>query len=108
METNIDADKATQIARKFLQDNYGNIGMLLYRIESVEPNKEKTIYKVLCSILPNIGASERIFYFLRINIAKGTIEDAFVGKEEIRNDEKVIVLEKRIIKDGKEEEIPKE
>lgn len=32
----IDAGKATSIARKYLEDNYGNLGMLLFRVESVE------------------------------------------------------------------------
>ncbi len=96
MTTNMDADKATALARKFLQDNYGNISMLLYRIESVERNSKENIYKVLASILPNVGASERVYYFLKIDITKGSVEEVLQGEEEIREGKKVIVLKKTI------------
>ncbi len=93
MTGDMGADKATQLTRKFLEDNYGNISMLLYRIESAERNSKENIYKVVCSILPSVGASERIYYLLKIDIAKSNIIDVFKGKEEKKDGKTVVKFE---------------
>ena len=76
----IDANKATYLVRRYLERNFGNLGFLLFRVEQVEPNGKKDIYKVLCSLLPNIGSSERVFYYIRINIKTGKFLDVYKGK----------------------------
>lgn len=91
MSGDMGADKATQLTRKFLEDNYGNINMLLYRIENVVRNSHENIYKVVCSILPSIGSSERVYYLLKIDIAKEMIIDVLKGKEEKQPDGKMII-----------------
>lgn len=103
MPSDMDASKATALARKFLEENFGNISMLLYRIESVEPNSKATIYKVLASILPSVGASERVYYYLIIDIEKADVKEVFIGKEEIQEGKKVIVLTKKPLIDDKSE-----
>lgn len=91
MSGDMGADKATQLTRKFLEDNFGNINMLLFRIENVQRNSHENIYKVICSILPSMGASERVFYYLKIDIAKEMVIDVFKGKEEKQPDGKTII-----------------
>lgn len=103
MASDMDAGKATALARRFLEESFGNISMLLYRIESVEPNTKENIYKVLVSILPSVGASERVYYYLIIDIEKADIKEVFIGKEEIREGNKVIVLTKKPLIDNKSE-----
>ena len=92
------AANAAKITRKFLQDNYGNIGMLLYRIHSVKRNSEDNVYEVLCSILPSVGDSERIYYLLKVDISKKIIKDVFMGKQKTKDGKKIIELEKIEIK----------
>lgn len=88
----IDAGKATSIARHYLEENYGNLGMLLFRVEFVQPNGEKNKFKVLCSLLSSLGSSKRLYYLVKVNIADGDIVDVFQGEED--KDGKII-LKKR-------------
>ena len=88
----IDAGKATSVVRNYLEENYGNLGMLLFRVEGVEPNGEKNKFKVLCSLLSSLGSSKRLYYLVKVNIANGAIVDVFQGEED---EDGKITLKKR-------------
>ena len=66
----IDAGKATRIATEYLEAIYGNLNMLLFRIEEVRPNSDSTKYLVLCSLLTNVGGP-RSYYFIKVDIKEG-------------------------------------
>ncbi len=94
--TQIDAGKATTIARNYLEENYGNIGMLLFRVISVEPNGAEDQFHVLCSLLNSIGSSKRSYYQIKINISDGEIKEVFEGEEK-KDDPNTITLTKKTI-----------
>ena len=87
----VDAGQATKIVRSYLEDNYGNLGMLLFRVESVQPNGDKDKFKVLCSLLPSLGSKERAYYYIRVDIKSGRLLDVSKGK--LSSDGKRIDLE---------------
>lgn len=87
----VDAGQATKIVRSYLEDNYGNVGLLLFRVESVRPNGDKDKFKVLCSLLPSIGSNERIYYYIRVDIKSGKLLD--ISKGRLSEDGKTIKLE---------------
>ena len=66
----IDAGKATRIATKYLEEIYGNLSMLLFRIEDVRLNGDSTKYLVLCSLLTNVGGP-RSYYFIKVDLKEG-------------------------------------
>lgn len=68
----VDARRATQIATEYLEGIYGNLSMLLFRLEDVRMNGATDRYLVLCSLLTNIGGP-RSYYFLKVNVVDGTI-----------------------------------
>ena len=69
----IDGAKATKIARDYLEQNFGNVGMLYYRVENLERNANKTQFYVICSILSAFGSNERLYYKIKVNIEDGNI-----------------------------------
>lgn len=76
----IDGSKATAIARKYLEDNFGNVGMLYYRVENLERNGEKTQFYVICSLLSSFGSKERLYYRFKVNISDGNILEVWRSK----------------------------
>ncbi|MDP1728733.1 MAG: hypothetical protein Q8L27_00835 [archaeon] len=68
----VDASKATRIATEYLEGIYGNLSMLLFRIEDVQPNTDNDKYFVLCSLLTNVGGP-RSYYYIKVNITNGGI-----------------------------------
>ena len=76
----VDAGQATKIVREYLEQNYGNLGMLLFRIEFVQPNGDKDKFRVLCSLLPSLGSKDRVFYYARVDIKNGKLIDVSKGK----------------------------
>lgn len=89
----IDAGNATSIARSYLEENYGNLGMLLFRVISVQPNGTKDQFHVICSLLNSIGSSKRLYYKIKVNITDGSIKEVFQG-EESKDNPDTIVLKK--------------
>ncbi|MEA3329407.1 MAG: hypothetical protein U9Q06_01560 [Nanoarchaeota archaeon] len=87
----IDGAKATAIVRKYLDDNFGNVGMLHYRVEDVTRNGDKTQYYVICSILSAFGSSERLYYKIKVNISDGAILEVWKSKP-TKEDENEITL----------------
>lgn len=94
---NIDAGKATSIVRQYLEENYGNLGMLLFRVISVSPNGAKDQFHVLSSLLSSIGSSKRLYYQIKVNISDGRIIEVFQGEEDKDNAD-IIQLRKVSIK----------
>lgn len=80
MEEPVDAGQATKIVRSYLEDNFGNLGMLLFKVEFVKPNGEKDKFRVLCSLLTSLGSNERSYYYIHVDIKKGIILDVAKGK----------------------------
>ena len=80
MEEPVDAGQATKIVRSYLEDNFGNLGMLLFKVEFVKPNGEKDKFRVLCSLLTSLGSNERSYYYIHVDIKKGIILDVSKGK----------------------------
>lgn len=76
----IDGAKATSIAREYLEQNFGNVGMLYYRLENLERNIEETKFYVICSLLSAFGSKERLYYKIKVNIADGNILEVWRSK----------------------------
>lgn len=89
----VDGARATAIVREYLEQNYGNVGMLYYRIERLERNGKKTQFYVTCSLLSGFGSKERLYYRFKVNIADGDILDVWRSKP-VKEDDAEIVLEK--------------
>lgn len=95
----IDGARATAIARKYLDDNFGNVGMLHYRIEDLTRNGEKTQFYVICSILSAFGSQERLYYKIKVNIEDGNILEVWKSQP-TKEDEGEIVLTRVKFKEG--------
>jgi len=76
----VDGTKATTIAREYLEQNFGNVGMLYYRVESLERNGAKTQFYVTCSLLSAFGSKERLYYRFKVNIEDGNILEVWRSK----------------------------
>jgi hypothetical protein len=87
----IDGAKATAIAKKYLDDNFGNVGMLHYRIEDLTKNGEETQFYVICSLLSAFGSQERLYYKIKVNIKDGAILEVWKSAP-TKEDEKEITL----------------
>ena len=87
----VDGAKATAIARKYLDDNFGNVGMLHYRIENLTRNGDKTQFYVICSILSSFGSQERLYYKIKVNIADGNILEVWKSKHTTEDEDEIIL-----------------
>jgi hypothetical protein len=94
----VDGAKATTIAREFLEQNFGNVGMLYYRVEKLERNGAETQFYVTCSILSAFGSKERLYYRFKVNISDGNILEVWRSKP-TKEDEAEITLTKIKIKE---------
>jgi len=68
----VDAKKATQITTGYLEGIYGNLNMLLFRLEDVRMNGAANRYLVLCSLLTNVGGP-RTYYFVKVDVSSGGV-----------------------------------
>jgi len=75
MPEEIDVIKATTLVKEYFQNIYGNLGLLLFKIESVNPNTEANVWVVYCNFFTSLGASKRTRYKVRVNIQTGKIVD---------------------------------
>lgn len=91
----VDVAKATRKVTEYLEGIYGNLNLLLFRIEDVRPNTDKSKYIVICSLLTNVGGP-RTYYYVKVDIKSGNLIKVFKG---FRNQET-----KKI--DWKEENLP--
>jgi len=94
----VDGAKATAIVKKYLDDNFGNVGMLHYRIEDLTRNGEKTQFFVICSILSAFGSIERLYYKIKVNINDGAILEVWKSKP-TKEDEREITLTRTTFKE---------
>jgi len=90
--------KATSIARNYLEVNFGNLGMLLFRVEQVAPNGVEGQINVLCSLLNSIGSNKRLHYMIKVNVTEGKIVDVYRGEED-KDDPNKINLKKIVIQE---------
>jgi len=88
----IDGAKATKIVRDYLEQNFGNVGMLHYRIEDLTKNGDKTQFYVICSLLSAFGSKERLYYKIKVNIEDGAILEVWKSKPAKEEDEEQIIL----------------
>ena len=70
-----DASKATDIVRDYLQKQSGDLGLIMFRIEKVTPNKQENVWHVDCSLFTNLGAIKRTYYHAKVNIKTGKIDE---------------------------------
>ena len=68
----VDVSRATRKATEYLEGIYGNLNILMFRIEEVEKNGDETKYHVLCSLLTNVGGP-RTYYFIKVDVQDGDI-----------------------------------
>ena len=92
----IDGAKATKIARDYLEQNYGNVCMLYYRVEEVTKNGEETQFYVICSLLSAFGSKERLYYKIKVNITDGGILEIWKSKPTEKENEIVLTRSKFI------------
>ena len=78
----IDIEKATLMAKRYFQKIHDNLGLLAFKIESVDRNTEPDIWKVRCSFFPSIGSEKRSYYLVRVNIKTGIIDVKEIGENE--------------------------
>ena len=71
----VDALLATNIVKSYFESVYGNIGMLLFKVESVNPNTQENVWKVVCSLFTSLGSGKRTKYLVSVNIATHKIMD---------------------------------
>lgn len=71
----LNAFKASKIARKIVEDNFGNLAFLQFRVHSIKPNTDKDKWVVKTSIIPNVSEKKRMFHKIKVNIVSGVMED---------------------------------
>ena len=94
----IDGSKATAIVRDYLEQNFGNVGMLYYRVESLARNGDNTQFYVTSSLLSGFGSKERLYYKIKVNIEDGNILEVWRSKP-TKDDEAEISLTRIVIKE---------
>lgn len=87
----IDGAKATKIVKDYLEQNFGNVGMLHYRIEDLTRNGNKTQFYVICSLLSAFGSQERLYYKIKVNVEDGGILEVWKSKPAKEDDEEIIL-----------------
>jgi hypothetical protein len=87
----VDGTKATAIARNYLEQNFGNVGMLYYRVENLEKNTKENRFYVICSLLSAFGSKERLYYKFKVDISDGDILEVWKSKP-TKEDEHGITL----------------
>jgi hypothetical protein len=102
----IDGAKATKIARDYLEQNYGNVGMLYYRVEDVTRNEDKTQFYIICSLLESFGSDERLYYKIKVNIEDGAILEVWKSKQ-VEDEENEILLTRVKFKENNKDNINK-
>ena len=70
--SSIDVSKATRTVTEYLEGLYGNLNLLMFRLEDVRLNGVKNRYLVICSLLTNVGGPRR-YYFVKVDITNGDI-----------------------------------
>jgi hypothetical protein len=90
----IDAGRATAVARNYLEKNYGNVNMLLFRIEYARPNDVKDQFHVLCSLLHSFGSVNRLYYHIKVDINDGGIIEVSINEEK-DNASSIEVIDKK-------------
>ena len=85
----IDGAKATKIVRDYLEQNFGNVGMLHYRIEDLTRNGDKTQFFVICSLLSAFGSKERLYYKIKVNVEDGGILEVWKSKPSKEDEEQI-------------------
>lgn len=71
----MDALKITNTVKEYFEKVHGNLGLLLFKVESVKPNSKENIWIVQCSFYPSLGSAKRASYRVKVNIKTGKIEE---------------------------------
>ncbi|MFH1751637.1 MAG: hypothetical protein ABH821_01715 [archaeon] len=75
----VDAVKAAYITREYFQNQHGNLGILLFRIDKVFKNSLKNTWVVKCSLNSSVSGKERLSYTLKVNVKDGKV--TYIGPE---------------------------
>jgi len=65
--TEIDAEVITKKVKQYFENINPQLGFLLFRIESIDPNTEKDWWVVKCSFKASFGSNKRLYYELHIS-----------------------------------------
>lgn len=71
--------KAVQLVRSLFEAIHGNIGLLKFNIDELEPlngknGKESKIWKVVCTFYETLGSTSPSKYEARVNLEDNSIE----------------------------------
>lgn len=70
----IDIEKATIMVKRYFQKIHDDLGLLGFKVESVDKNTTPNVWKVRCSFFPSIGSEKRSYYLVRVNIKTGIMD----------------------------------
>lgn len=87
----IDGAKATKIVKDYLEQNFGNVGMLHYRIEDLSRNGDATQFYVICSLLSSFGSKDRLYYKIKVNVEDGGILAVWKSQPAIEDGEEIVL-----------------
>ncbi|MEA2003656.1 MAG: hypothetical protein U9O53_01710 [archaeon] len=80
--SSVNIEKATAVVIKYLEQVYGNLGLLSFILDDIKPNSKKDVLIVNCNFFPSMGSDERIYYTVHVNIENGQIISAEKRKKE--------------------------
>lgn len=83
MVDDLDAKEATEIVRKYCEENFGNLAFLMFRVHYVKPNSKEGYWVIKCSLFPSTTERKRVFYQFRVNIKTNKVEEVNEIKEDL-------------------------
>jgi len=63
----IDAVTVTNTVKAYFENYNPQLGFLLFRIESVDPNDKPGVWIVKCSFKASFGSTKRLYYELHVS-----------------------------------------
>jgi len=82
-----DARTIIDSVRKHFQSQNPQLGYLFFRVDSIRANSKEGVWVVICSFLESLGAQNRIYYKLRVNLNDGSFGDIHVITKERAEEE---------------------
>ncbi|MCP6718073.1 MAG: hypothetical protein KJI70_00795 [Patescibacteria group bacterium] len=94
--------QAIELARRVLESAYGNLGLLKFNIETLEPingavDEESKNWKLICTFYQTLGSREPSRYEIIIDLENNTvaIKHLTAGSQEVKTFEVVPKEEKK-------------
>jgi hypothetical protein len=82
----IDGREATRVVQNYFMERYGQFGVNLFGVESVEFDEKKKVWTIICSFYRTLAATQEDFYSItvRLNGKIGSVKK--LPKEQTRQD----------------------